>query len=480
MEGSKERTAKTVWEGCLSYIKDNINEQSYKTWFLPIQPLKLQDNVLSIQVPSKFFYEWLEEHYIRLLKSAISRELGAQAKLVYSIIMENNYGNNTPSTIKLPSNQRGKIENPKLNLPAEIGGSGIRNPFIIPGLRKVTVESQLNPNYSFDNYVEGDCNRLARSAGFAVAGKPGGTSFNPLLIYGGVGLGKSHLAHAIGIEVKDRYPEKTVLYVTADKFQAQFIDSVRNNTKNDFVHFYQMIDVLIIDDVHSFAGKEKTQDVFFEVFNHLHQNGKQIVLTSDRAPVDLQGVEQRLLSRFKWGLSADLQFPDLETRIAIIHKKLYNDGVDMPEEVIEYLAYSINTNIRDIEGAIISLLAQSSLNRKKITLELARQMINKFVKNTTREISIDYIQKVVCDYFDMQVDVLKSKTRKREIVQARQLAMYFAKQLTKSSLASIGAQCGNKDHATVLHAVRTVNNLAETDKRFRLYVDDLRKKLTLS
>jgi chromosomal replication initiator protein len=480
LEGSIERTAKTVWEGCLSYIKDNINEQSYKTWFLPIQPLKLQDNVLSIQVPSKFFYEWLEEHYIRLLKSAITRELGAQAKLVYSIIMENNYGNNTPSTIKLPSNQRGKIENPKLNLPVEIGGAGIRNPFIIPGLRKVNVESQLNPNYSFDNYVEGDCNRLARSAGFAVAGKPGGTSFNPLLIYGGVGLGKSHLAHAIGIEVKDRYPEKTVLYVTADKFQAQFIDSVRNNTKNDFVHFYQMIDVLIIDDVHSFAGKEKTQDVFFEVFNHLHQNGKQIVLTSDRAPVDLQGVEQRLLSRFKWGLSADLQFPDLETRIAIIHKKLYNDGVDMPEEVIEYLAYSINTNIRDIEGAIISLLAQSSLNRKKITLDLARQMINKFVKNTTREISIDYIQKVVCDYFDMQVDMLKSKTRKREIVQARQLAMYFAKQLTKSSLASIGAQCGNKDHATVLHAVRTVNNLTETDKRFRLYVDDLRKKLTLS
>jgi len=480
LEGLVERTAKTVWEGCLSYIKDNINEQSFKTWFLPIQALKLQDNVLSIQVPSKFFYEWLEEHYIRLLKSAITRELGVQAKLVYSIVMENNYGNNTPSTIKLPSNQRGKIQNPKMNLPVEIGGSGIRNPFIIPGLRKVNVESQLNPNYSFDNYVEGDCNRLARSAGFAVAGKPGGTSFNPLLIYGGVGLGKSHLAHAIGIEVKDRYPEKTVLYVTADKFQAQFIDSVRNNTKNDFVHFYQMIDVLIIDDVHSFAGKEKTQDVFFEVFNHLHQNGKQIVLTSDRAPVDLQGVEQRLLSRFKWGLSADLQFPDLETRIAIIHKKLYNDGVDMPEEVIEYLAYSINTNIRDIEGAIISLLAQSSLNRKKITLELARQMINKFVKNTTREISIDYIQKVVCDYFDMQVDVLKSKTRKREIVQARQLAMYFAKQLTKSSLASIGAQCGNKDHATVLHAVRTVNNLTETDKRFRLYVDDLRKKLTLS
>ncbi|MBI1315289.1 chromosomal replication initiator protein DnaA [bacterium] len=476
-----ERTAKTVWEGCLSFIKDNINEQSYKTWFLPIKPLKLQDQVLSIQVPSKFFYEWLEEHYIRLLKAAVGRELGPEAKLVYSIVMENTYDNQEPSSIKIPSSQRPPIVNPKVSMPIEIGGNnGLRNPFIIPGLRKVNVESQLNPNYTFDNFIEGDCNRLARSAGFAVAGKPGGTSFNPLLIYGGVGLGKTHLAHAIGIEVKDRYPDKTVLYVSAEKFTSQFIESIRNNTKNDFVHFYQLIDVLIIDDVHSFAGKEKTQDVFFEIFNHLHQNNKQIILTSDRAPVDLQGMEQRLLSRFKWGLSADLQFPDLETRIAIIHKKLYNDGVEMPEEVIEYLAYSINSHVRDIEGALISLLAQSSLNKKKITVDLARQMINKFVKNTTREISIDYIQKVVCDYFDMPVELLKSKTRKREIVQARQLTMYFAKQLTKSSLASIGAQCGNKDHATVLHACRTVSNLAETDKRFRVYVEDLRKKLTLN
>jgi chromosomal replication initiator protein len=241
-----------------------------------------------------------------------------------------------------------------------------------------------------------------------------------------------------------------------------------------------MIDVLIIDDVQSFSGKEKTQDVFFEIFNHLHQHGKQVVLTSDRAPVDMQGMEQRLLSRFKWGLSADLQTPDLETRIAILNKKLYTDGIEMPEDVIEYLAYSINSNIRELEGALISLLAQSSLNKKKITVDLAKQMIDKFVKNTTREISIDYIQKVVCDYFDMPIDLLKSKTRKREIVQARQLTMFFAKQLTKNSLATIGAQCGNKDHATVLHACRTVNNLSETDKRFKVYVEDLRKKLTLA
>jgi chromosomal replication initiator protein len=475
-----EKTAEAVWTSALSFIQDNINEQAFKTWFLPIKPIKIQGKVLTIQVPSKFFYEWLEENYIKLLKSSITKELGADAKLVYSIVMENTYGNENPYTVKIPSSNRAPLKNPQVAMPVEIGGQeGIRNPFVIPGLKKVHVESQLNPNYTFENFVEGDCNRLARSAGFAVANKPGGTSFNPLLIYGGVGLGKTHLAHSIGIEIKDRYPEKTVLYVSAEKFTQQFIDAIKNNSKNDFVHFYEMIDALIIDDVQSFSGKEKTQDVFFEIFNHLHQHGKQVVLTSDRAPVDLQGMEQRLLSRFKWGLSADLQKPDLETRIAILSKKLYNDGIEMPEDVVEYLAYSINSNVRELEGALISLLAQSSLNKKKITIELARQMIDKFVKNTTREISIDYIQKVVCDYFDMPIDLIKSKTRKREIVQARQLTMYFAKQLTKNSLATIGAQCGNKDHATVLHACRTVNNLAETDKRFRTYVDDLRKKLTL-
>ena len=475
-----EKTAEAVWTSALSFIKDNINDQAFKTWFLPIRPIKLQGKVLTIQVPSKFFYEWLEENYIKLLKSSITKELGAEAKLVYSIVMENTYGNENPYTVKIPSSNRAPLKNPQVAMPVEIGGQeGIRNPFVIPGLKKVHVESQLNPNYTFENFVEGDCNRLARSAGFAVANKPGGTSFNPLLIYGGVGLGKTHLAHSIGIEIKDRYPEKTVLYVSAEKFTQQFIDAIKNNSKNDFVHFYEMIDTLIIDDVQSFSGKEKTQDVFFEIFNHLHQHGKQVVLTSDRAPVDLQGMEQRLLSRFKWGLSADLQKPDLETRIAILSKKLYNDGIEMPEDVVEYLAYSINSNVRELEGALISLLAQSSLNKKKINIDLARQMIDKFVKNTTREISIDYIQKVVCDYFDMPIDLIKSKTRKREIVQARQLTMYFAKQLTKNSLATIGAQCGNKDHATVLHACRTVNNLAETDKRFRTYVDDLRKKLTL-
>ncbi|HNO06438.1 MAG TPA: chromosomal replication initiator protein DnaA, partial [Flavobacteriales bacterium] len=458
---------------------DNVSQQSFKTWFEPIRPLKLADAVLTIQVPSQFFYEWLEEHYIGLLKKTIKKELGTEGRLEYSIIMENAAKNAHPYSVRMPTSNSSAVKNPAVNLPIDVANSPIKNPFIIPGLKKIKVESHLNPNYSFENFIEGDCNRLARSAGFAVANKPGGTAFNPLLLYGGVGLGKTHLAHAIGIEIKKNHPEKTILYVPAEKFTQQFIESVRNNTSGDFTQFYQMMDVLIIDDVQFLAGKEKTQDVFFHIFNHLHQAGKQIVLTSDKAPVEMQGVEQRLLSRFKWGLSADLQQPALETRIAILHKKMYAEGIELPKEVVEYLAYSITTNIRELEGAMVSLIAQSSLNKKAVTLELAKQMIDKFVKNTAREVSIDYIQKVVCDYFDLPIELLKSKTRKREVVQARQIAMYFAKKMTKNSLASIGAHCGGKDHATVLHACRTVNNLQETDKQFRGYLDDLEKKLSV-
>ena len=474
-----EKNFEIVWNKCLSIIKDNVSLQSYKTWFEPIKPIKLSKNVLTIQVPSQFFYEWLEEHYIALLKKTIKKELGPQGRLEYSIVMDT--ANTTKQyTITMPTSNISATKNPPVSMPVDINTEkGIRNPFIIPGLKKVHVDSQLNPNYSFTNFIEGDCNRLARSAGFAVAKNPGGTAFNPLLIYGGVGLGKTHLAHSIGLEIKNNHPGKTVLYVSSEKFTHQFIDAIRNNNHNDFIHFYQMIDVLIIDDVQFFAGKEKTQDVFFHIFNHLHQTGKQIILTSDKPPVEMQGMEQRLLSRFKWGLSADLQIPGLETRIAILEKKMYNEGLELPKEVVEYLAYSITTNVRELEGALISLLAQSSLNKKSITLELAKQMIDKFVKNTAREVSIDYIQKVVCDYFDLPMELLKSKTRKREVVQARQIAMYFSKKMTKSSLANIGAHCGGKDHATVLHACKTVNNLMDTDKRFKSYIDDLNKKISL-
>ncbi|WP_417886550.1 chromosomal replication initiator protein DnaA [Zunongwangia sp.] len=472
-------TAQSVWNNCLAFIKDNISPQAYKTWFEPIQAVKLTDRALSIQVPSKFFYEWLEEHYVKLLKVSLNRELGEKAKLVYVIKMENTYGNRMPFTEKIPSTQRSNMASQEVDVPVKNKNPELKNPFVIPGIRNVKIESQLNPSYSFDNFLEGDSNRLARSAGLAVANKPGGTSFNPLLIFGGVGLGKTHLAHAIGVEVKDKHPEKTVLYISAEKFTQQYIESVKKNNRNDFIHFYQIIDVLIVDDIQLLSGKAGTQDVFFHIFNHLHQNGKQVILTSDKAPVDMQDIEQRLLSRFKWGLSAELKHPNFDTRVSIIKSKLYRDGVEMPEQIVEFLANNIKTNIRELEGAVISLIAHSSFNKKEIDLVLAKGIVDNYVKNTKKEVSIEYIQKVVSDYFQMDVDTLQSKTRKRHIVQARQLAMFFAKKFTKASLASIGSQIGKRDHATVLHACKTVDNLSTTDKQFKKFVEDLNKKLTM-
>ncbi len=473
-----KQTAESVWNNCLLFIKDNIKPQAYKTWFEPIVPVKVSSDVLTIQVPSKFFFEWLEEHYIKLLRVALVKELGESAKLVYDVKMENSYSSKKPHTVKFPSSNRKPFNSQGITLPLEIDKHELKNPFVIPGIQKVKIESQLNPNYNFDNFIEGESNRLARSAGLAVSNKPGGTSFNPLLIYGGVGLGKTHLAQAIGVNIKDKYPEKTVLYISTEKFTQQFIDSIKGNTRNDFIHFYQMIDVLIVDDVQFLSGKAGTQDVFFHIFNHLHQNGKQVILTSDKAPVDMQDIEQRLLSRFKWGLSAELVSPDFETRVSILQDKMFRDGVDIPYEIVEYIAKNIKTNIRELEGVLISLIANASFNRKEFTLSLTKQIVDKFVKNTKKEVSIDYIQKVISKYFEMDVTTLQSKTRKRHIVQARQLAMYFSKRMTKASLASIGSQIGNRDHATVLHACKTVDNMLETDKQFRKFVEEITKKLT--
>jgi chromosomal replication initiator protein len=469
-----------VWDNCLSVIKDNVPSISFKTWFEPVVPVSLDRDVLTIQVPSPFFYEYLEEQYIDLLRKTLRKELGSGAKLEYVVVM-GNQNNAQPYTVKYPTNNNSKIQNKPLNLPLKTEGNKptIKNPFVIPGIQKLHIDPQLKLDNTFDNFVEGECNRLARSAGYAVSQNPGGTAFNPLMIYGNSGLGKTHLAHAIGIEVKERFPDKVVLYVNANKFQTQFTEATRNNNRNDFLNFYQMIDVLILDDVHEFAGKEKTQETFFHIFNHLHQSGKQLILTSDKPPIELKGMEQRLLSRFKWGLTADLQVPSFETRMEILRRKTYKDGIVISDEVLEYIASHITNNVRELEGALVSLLAQSTLNRKEITIELASEMINKLVKNQVRELSVDYITKVVCDYFKMPTDSLQTKTRKREVVQARQLAMYFSKNLTKSSLAAIGSQIGNKDHATVLHACKTVNNLKETDKNFRQFVDEIEKKLKM-
>ena len=300
------------------------------------------------------------------------------------------------------------------------------------------------------------------------------------MLFGGVGLGKTHLAQAIGNEIKRLYGNKTVLYVTSDKFTNQFIDALKNNAINDFVHFYQLIDVLIMDDIQFFANKLKTQDIFFHIFNHLHQNGKQLIMTSDRPPRDLEGMEERLLSRFRWGLSADLQQPDFETRIAILEKKMYSDGIELSRDVIEFVAYNINSNVRELEGALISLLAQSSLNKKEIDLDLAKKIIKNFVKSVSREVSIDYIQKTVCEFFEVPQEQLKEKTRKRAIVQARQLSMFLAKSYTKNSLKVIGKHFGGRDHSTVIHSCQAVQNLIDTDLDFKEQVDEIEKKIQMS
>jgi len=475
----------TAWEKCLDIIRDNVPGSSFKTWFEPIVPVKIHNNILTIQVPSAFFYEYLEEQFIDIMRKTLRMVLGAGAKLEYNVVVgPANVGVSdtigSPYTVNYPTNSSTKLQNQPLTIPLKADDKkSIKNPFIIPGIQKLQVDPQLKPDNTFENFIEGDCNRLARSAGFAVARNPGGTAFNPLMIYGNSGLGKTHLAQAIGIEVKEHLPDKVVLYVNANKFQTQFTEATRNNNRNDFLHFYQMIDVLILDDVHEFAGKEKTQETFFHIFNHLHQTGKQLILTSDKPPIELKGMEQRLLSRFKWGLTADLQTPDFETRMEILRRKVYSDGIVLSDEVLEYIASHVTNNVRELEGALVSLLAQSMLNKREITLDLTAKLINKLVQNSRRELSIEYISKVVCDYFHMPVESIQTKTRKREIVQARQITMYFSKTLTKYSLASIGAQIGNKDHATVLHACKTVNNLKDTDKNFRQFMEDIEKKLTM-
>jgi chromosomal replication initiator protein len=466
------KDCKTVWTNCLQVIKDNIGEQSYKTWFEPIVPLMLQNSVLTIQVPSQFFYEWLEEHYVSLLKKVVYQELGSEGRLEYSIIVDKGNDFNKPQTVNIPTK---KIPSAIVNS-YQPEQSFVRNPFESKTIDRNYLNSQLNPSYNFENYVEGDCNRLARSAGFAVANKPGTTSFNPLMIYGGVGLGKTHLVQAIGNQIKSAFPDKFVLYVSSEKFTNQFIESVKTNSVQDFGNFYLLVDILIIDDVQFLAGKDKTQEMFFHIFNHLHQSGKQIVMTSDCPPRSLKGLEERLLSRFKWGLTADLQSPDFETRMAIIQKKMQFDGIDIPDNVVEYLAYSVDTNIRELEGVLISLIAQSSLNRKDIDLELAKGALKHIIEEVETEVNLDFIQKTVAEYFNVQLDLLKAKTRKKEVVTARQVAMYFAKDYTNHSLKSIGHHFGGRDHSTVIHSVQTVSDQIDTDKKFKAAIQELQKK----
>lgn len=459
---NKDQT--TVWNNCLEIIRKNVSPQSFRTWFEPIKPMKLKGSVLTVQVPNKFFYEWLEENFVDILRMALKKELGSSASLEYQILVENH-------------RQIGKAQNEENTVNPE---EQIKNPFVIPGIKKLKIESQLNPKYTFDGFVEGDCNKLARSAGLEIAVKPGATSFNPLVIFGDTGLGKTHLCHAVGNAIVEKYPSKQVLYVSTEQFTNQVIHSIKSNAVNDFMNFYQMIDVLIVDDIQFLANRPKTQEIFFNIFNQLHQSGKQIILTSDRPPKDLHDVEKRLISRFKWGLNTDLGSPEFQTRVNILKNKMEEEGIKLTPEVIEYICHHVKSNIRELEGVLISLVARASLNKTVIDLDLVRDVVSQFVSQENQSISVENIKKLVAEHFQVPIEKLHGKTRKRTVVIARQLSMYLAKNFTTDSLKSIGSVFGGKDHSTVIYSIKAVKDLMDTDALFKDTVTELEKKVQLS
>ena len=462
-----------VWDRCLKVISQIVEPQHFNTWFKPIRPVAMQDSTLEVEVPSEFFREYLEEYYLDVLKKTLKREIGAGAKLVYRVRPVS-----VEPPIRYPEAQGNTPVNRTISIPTYPHGNP--GPIVDPGLQRVQVNPQLNPVYCFGNLVEGECNKMGITAGESISSAPGKTAFNPLFLFGGPGLGKTHIAQAIGIAIKEKYPELVVLYVSANRFKTQYMDAVNvNNKLTDFLAFYMKMDVLIMDDIQELSSPG-TQNAFFHIFNHLHQHGKQLIFTSDRPPVELEKFEERLLSRLKWGLSVELQRPDFATRLAMLRARSFREGVELDDDVLIFLATRITSNFRELEGALISLIANATLAHKPVTVELAEKITEKIVGEQKNDITIDKVQKAVCEYFNITRDALISKSRKRQIVQARQIAMYMSRNLINCSLATIGAEIGGKDHATVLHACTTVADLMTFDKTFKQYVTDIGKMLAPS
>lgn len=452
-----------VWGECLAIIKDILPPQVFDVWFVPIRPLSIEDKMLTLLLPSSYFYEMLEDRYCDLLFMVLNRVIGTGAKLNYRVMMTNS--GDAPTLVDQSGGRRQNAGQ----------GQTVFNPF--QGLPSKKIDSQLNHNYTFANFVEGGCNLLARSAGMSIAKQPGRNTFNPLFIYGGSGLGKTHLANAIGLEAERLNPNLNVLYVSANKFQTQYMEATRNNKSTDFLNFYQSLDVLIVDDIQDMASRTGTQNTFFHIFNHLHQAGKQLILTSDQSPNVLQGLDHRILSRFKWGLSAELEAPDFNTKKGILLNKVKAEGLLIPEDVVDYIAGAVTDNVRELEGVVSSLLAQSILINAEINLDLAQKVVGKIANTTTKVVNISKIQEVVCDYYNLEVNDIQTKSRKRVVVQARQVAMYLARKYTKNSLTAIGELIGNRDHATVLHACKTVAEQSEIDKELKQSLDSIEEKL---
>ncbi len=440
------------WNRCLDIIRDNLSEKTFTTWFADIIPLKYENSTLTIQVKSSFVYEFLEHNFVDLLRTTLFKVFGEGTQLMYSIRIVKNDEDDASVEVE-PEVQSNSAE------------QGVPE-----------FDSMLINKYTFDNFVEGVSNRLSRSVAVSVANQPG-RAFNPLFIHGASGVGKTHLINAIGCKIKELHPELRVLYVSAHLFQVQFTDSIMQKNFNDFMRFYQSIDVLIIDDIQEIAGMQKTQNAFFHIFNHLHLNGKQLIMTSDRSPAQLKGMEERLMTRFKWGLSAEIEKPDFELRKNILRCKIHRDGLKFPDEVISYIAEHVNASVRDLEGIVVSLMAHSTITNADIDLELARKIVGSFSNFEKRPITIDEIIKKVADYYGVEVSSINTRSRKREVVQVRQVAMYLAKKYLDMSTSKIGRYIGNRDHATVVHACKTITNLSETDKQFRNELNEIELSL---
>ena len=461
-----------IWNDCLHIIEQLVEPQKYATCFKPIKPVSMEDSTLTVEVPTDFFREYLEGAFLDIIKKTLRRVIGVDARLIYRVRpVKSQQPMQYPASNSLePSNRPVSINtyNP----------SGNPSPFVYPGLQKLNIKPRLNPVYCFENLIEGECNKMGITAGLNISSAPGNTPFNPLFLFASSGLGKTHIAQAIGLAIKEKFPEKVVLYVTGNEFKTQYMDAVNvKNKLTDFLAFYMKIEVLIVDDIQDLIG-QGSQNAFFNVFNHLHQSGKQLIFTSDRAPVDLQNFEERLLSRFKWGLSVELKRPDYQTRLAMLKSRSFREGVSIDDAVLEYLATRIKSNFRELEGALISLIAHATLTRQEVTVELAQNITDKIVGEEKSDLTIDKVQSVVCEYFNITREALLSKTRKRQIVQARQIAMYISRNhIENCSLSTIGMELGGKDHATVLHACTTVSDLMSTDRTFKQYITDIEKML---
>ena len=458
---------KSLWNNCLQIIRDNISDAAYNTWFAPIIPISYRENIFTVQVPSQFFYEYLEEKFIDLIQQTLYRVMGEETILNYRVVV----ASASDTAVEI----RGESKKQPSSYTKTTKSDKVPSPF--DRVEPQEFDSQVNSKYTFNNFFEGNSNKLARTAAEAVAISPAKTAFNPLFLHGCSGVGKTHLCHAIGSKIMELHPEKKVLYLSAHLFKVQYTDATRFNTVNDFINFYQGIDILIIDDIQELSGLTKTQNTFFHIFNHLHQNNKQLIMTSDCAPMDMVGVEERLLTRFRWGLTTRLERPEKELRKTILQQKVLADGLSISENVIDYIAENVTDNVRDLEGIVVSLMAHSIINDRDIDITLARKVIEQSIKFEVKKITVQKIQDVVCEYFNIKKDLIQSRSRKREIVQARQVAMYFTKMYTELSLAQIGSHIGKRNHATVLHACNNVKGLIDVDKSFRSNVDEIERIL---